>query len=273
MKLCADVFTFGYAHEPVVNAVRNSWDGQAFADRFTELRSAETTLEMGGAFVGLFSTSRTSRILAVSILNLPGVSGRDMSMRDHVGSHPSIMREIAADPGFLQHCRFIRRKITDAMKDGYQAVNVSVVCKQNRRRSVAGRILIEDMLLHVAGLAVPMQHCNSDQSWPLMNGPCRGTCDWCTHRTGDAEKAYEDVLTSFRQYLDGDSKESSACVLTCESEPERAAPVTAPDDEPEEIAASPLDVPPQGLETAAHSGRNSVPRTLRNGTWIRLRVK
>ena len=115
------------------------------------------------------------------------------------------------------------------MNDGYQAANISVVCKQNRHRSVAGGILIEHMLLRVPRLSVGMQHCNSAQSWHLMGGRCKGTCEWCTHRTADAEKAYNDVLASFRQYLEADDREDNSCILTCQSEAEPANPGTAPD--------------------------------------------
>ncbi|CAE7256176.1 AGM1 [Symbiodinium natans] len=258
-KHAADIFTFGYNFEEAVDKIRNAWEPQQFADMFSEMRSAEATLELGGAFVGIFfdlTYLPNARSLD------PELAGckRDTSLRDHVGSHPSIMKAIAADPGFLQHCRAIRSKVKKSMEQGYQAMNISVVCKQNRHRSVAGGILIEHMLLRVEGLHVSMQHCNSEQSWPLMGGSCRGHCSWCNHRTDDAKAAYEQVLADFIKYLEGDVKESTTCILHCESEPERA-PGTAPeevtdldaDDEVEEVPSDPLEVAPGEGESASQA--------------------
>ncbi|CAE7249187.1 RE2 [Symbiodinium natans] len=258
-KHAADIFTFGYNFEEAVDKIRNAWEPQHFADMFSEMRSAEATLELGGAFVGIFfdlTYLPNARSLDPELADRK----RDTSLRDHVGSHPSIMKAIAADPGFLQHCRAIRSKVKKSMEQGYQAMNISVVCKQNRHRSVAGGILIEHMLLRVEGLHVSMQHCNSEQSWPLMGGSCRGHCSWCTHRTDDAKASYEQVLADFIKYLEGDVKESTTCILHCESEPERA-PGTAPeevtdldaDDEVEEVPSDPLEVAPGEGESASQA--------------------
>ncbi|CAE7255946.1 RE2 [Symbiodinium natans] len=258
-KHAADIFTFGYNFEEAVDKIRNAWEPQHFADMFSEMRSAEATLELGGAFVGIFfdlTYLPNARSLGPELADRK----RDTSLRDHVGSHPSIMKAIAADPGFLQHCRAIRSKVKKSMEQGYQAMNISVVCKQNRHRSVAGGILIEHMLLRVEGLHVSMQHCNSEQSWPLMGGSCRGHCSWCTHRTDDAKAAYEQVLADFIKYLEGDVKENTTCILHCESEPERA-PGTAPeevtdldaDDEVEEVPSDPLEVAPGEGESASQA--------------------
>ncbi|CAE7246083.1 RE2 [Symbiodinium natans] len=248
-KHAADIFTFGYNFEEAVDKIRNAWEPQHFADMFSEMRSAEATLELGGAFVGIF----------FDLTYLPNARSLDPELADRKRD-TSIMKAIAADPGFLQHCRAIRSKVKKSMEQGYQAMNISVVCKQNRHRSVAGGILIEHMLLRVEGLHVSMQHCNSEQSWPLMGGSCRGHCSWCTHRTDDAKAAYEQVFADFIKYLEGDVKESTTCILHCESEPERA-PGTAPeevtdldaDDEVEEVPSDPLEVAPGEGESASQA--------------------
>ena len=97
-QMIADVFTVGYAFEKTINTVRDKWDPQAFADNFSDLRTAEMTFEAGGAFVGILFDLTYLPTAGSLDPELAEKKWRDMSLRDHIGARPSIMRGLQQIP-------------------------------------------------------------------------------------------------------------------------------------------------------------------------------
>ncbi|CAE7448710.1 unnamed protein product, partial [Symbiodinium sp. CCMP2456] len=69
-----------------------------------------------------------------------------MKNRNHVGSHPDILLEYANHQNFVENAKYVLNNIKDAQEAGIQQIAVHTVCKVNRHRSVAGGILLFDMV-------------------------------------------------------------------------------------------------------------------------------
>ena len=59
-------------------------------------------------------------------------------------------------------------------------------CNQNRHRSVGSGFLLREILLE-AGHAVVVNTVDAEESWPKMQGRCRGQCAMCSHTVGSCK--------------------------------------------------------------------------------------
>ena len=69
--------------------------------------------------------------------------------RDHVGTHPDIIREYVEHEGFKANARYILANILDARNAGIQQIAMHVVCRANRHRCVAGGLLLFELACQI----------------------------------------------------------------------------------------------------------------------------
>ena len=98
----------------------------------------------------------------------------------HVGSHPRILHELMMHEEFIERCRYILHALLDCLDTGVEAVNLSVVCKSNRHRSVGAGYLLAELCRYIKRTAVSITHMESAKM-PFRS--CRGRCEECGHST------------------------------------------------------------------------------------------
>ena len=142
----------------------------------------------------------------------------------HVGSHPNILHELSMHVEFVEHCRYILNVIIDCTHCGVQAVNLSVVCKSNRHRSVGAGYLLGELCRFVKGTAVSITHMESAKTFPRMPfKSCKGRCEQCTHTNLEIWVDVQDILDGFIRKCRATGIVNNYCVLVAEPEAARAA--------------------------------------------------
>ena len=67
----------------------------------------------------------------------------------HVESHPRILHELSMHAELVEHCIFILNVLIDCIHTGVEVVNLSVVCKSNRHRSVGALYLLAELCRYI----------------------------------------------------------------------------------------------------------------------------
>ncbi|OLP90155.1 hypothetical protein AK812_SmicGene28317 [Symbiodinium microadriaticum] len=142
----------------------------------------------------------------------------------HVGSHPRILHELSMHAEFIEHCRYILNVIIDCAHCGVQTVNLSIVCKSNRHRSVGAGYLLGELCRFVKGTAVSITHMEAAKTFPRMPfKSCKGRCVECTHSTVELWVDVQDILDGFIKKCRASGNVNSYCVLIAEPAAARAA--------------------------------------------------
>ena len=230
--LVVDVFTHGYEWNPTVQRIRNKWDkggSKALFDHFPELNTSPITVER----------SRLSWCcIFLDMTHIPdarfeegaepalkhGLQEQQRENTRHVGSHPRILHELSMHAEFIEHCRYILNVIIDCAHCGVQTVNLSVVCKSNRHRSVGAGYLLGELCRFVKGTAVSITHMESAKTFPRMPfKSCKGRCVECTHATVELWVDVQDILDGFIKKCRASGNVNSYSILIAEPEAARAA--------------------------------------------------
>ena len=227
--MVVDVFTHGYEWNPTVQRIRNAWDSKALFDHFQDLNSSPITVER----------NRLSWCcIFLDMTHIPDArfeEGADQGLKyrlqeqqrentKHVGSHPNILHELSMHAEFIEHCRYILNVIIDCAHCGVQVVNLSVICKSNRHRSVGAGYLLGELCRFVKGTAVSITHMEATRTFIRMPfKSCKGRCEDCTHTTLETWVNVQDVLDGFVRKCKASGNLSNYCVLTAEPEAARAA--------------------------------------------------
>ena len=142
----------------------------------------------------------------------------------HVGAHPNILNELSMHEEFVEHCRYILNVIVDAIHCGVQAINLSIVCKSNRHRSVGAGYLPGELCRYVRGVAVSITHMESAKTFPRMPfKSCKGRCEQCTHNSLETWVDVQDILDGFVRKCRAAGVVNNYCVLVAEPGAARAA--------------------------------------------------
>ena len=141
----------------------------------------------------------------------------------HVGTHPDILNELSMRVEFIEHCRYILNVVVDAIHCGVQAINLSVICKSNRHRSVGAGYLLGELCRYVKGTAVSITHMESAKTFPRMPfRSCKGRCHECTHNSLEVWVDVQDILDGFVRKCRAVGIVDSYCVLVAEPGAARA---------------------------------------------------
>ena len=141
----------------------------------------------------------------------------------HVGTHPNILNELCRHTEFIEHCRYILNVVVDAIHCGVQAINLTVVCKSNRHRSVGAGYLLGELCRYVKGTAVSITHMESAKTFPRMPfQSCKGRCTDCTHASLELWVDVQDILDGFVRKCRAVGIVDSYCVLVAEPGTARA---------------------------------------------------
>ena len=227
--MVVDVFTHGYDWNATVQRIRNKWSSRALFDHFEALNTSPIT-------VGRNRSSWTCIFLDMT--HIPDArmdDDADQALKHrlqeqqrantkHVGTHPNILNELCMHTEFIEHCRYILNVVVDAIHCGVQAINLTVVCKSNRHRSVGAGYLLGELCRYVKGTAVSITHMESAKTFPRMPfHSCKGRCTDCTHASLELWVDVQDILDGFVRKCRAVGVVDSYCVLVAEPGTARAA--------------------------------------------------
>ena len=227
--MVVDVFTHGYDWNATVQRIRNKWSSRALFDHFEGLNTSPITVER----------SRLSwTCIFLDMTHIPDARMDDdadqaqkhrlqeqqRANTKHVGTHPNILNELSMHTEFIEHCRYILNVVVDAIHCGVQAINLSVVCKSNRHRSVGAGYLLGELCRYVKGTAVSITHMESAKTFPRMPfQSCKGRCTDCTHASLELWVDVQDILDGFVRKCRAVGVVDSYCVIVAEPGTARAA--------------------------------------------------
>ena len=227
--MVVDVFTHGYDWNATVQRIRNKWSSRALFDHFEALNTSPIT-------VGRNRSSWTCIFLDMT--HIPDArmdDDADQALKHrlqeqqrantkHVGTHPNILNELCMHTEFIEHCRYILNVVVDAIHCGVQVINLSVICKSNRHRSVGAGYLLGELCRYVKGTAVSITHMESAKTFPRMPfHSCKGRCTDCTHASLELWVDVQDILDGFVRKCRAVGVVDSYCVLVAEPGTARAA--------------------------------------------------
>ncbi|CAE7877192.1 unnamed protein product, partial [Symbiodinium sp. KB8] len=228
-NMVVDVFTHGYEWNPTVQRIRNKWDSKALFDHFEDLNTSPITVERNRlSWCCIFLDMTHIPDARFDEGADPGLKHRLQEQQRentrHVGSHPNILHELSMHVEFVEHCRYILNVIIDCAHCGVQAVNLSVVCKSNRHRSVGAGYLLGELCRFVKRTAVSITHMEAAKTFIRMPfKSCKGRCEDCTHTTLESWVEVQDILDGFVRKCRVSGNLSNYCVLIAEPEAARAA--------------------------------------------------
>ena len=227
--MVVDVFTHGYDWNATVQRIRNKWSSRALFDHFEALNTSPITV----------ARSRLSwTCIFLDMTHIPDARMADdadqaqkhrlqeqqRANTKHVGTHPNILNELCRHTEFIEHCRYILNVVVDAIHCGVQAINLTVVCKSNRHRSVGAGYLLGELCRYVKGTAVSITHMESAKTFPRMPfHSCKGRCTDCTHASLELWVDVQDILDGFVRKCRAVGVVDSYCVLVAEPGTARAA--------------------------------------------------
>ncbi|CAE7406430.1 unnamed protein product, partial [Symbiodinium sp. CCMP2456] len=170
--------------------------------------------------------------------------------RLHVGSHPDILLEYTNHENFVENARYVINNIKDAIEAGIQQVAVHTVCKMNRHRSVAGGILLFDIIRRLTDISISLTHMNAAYSWPFMGKhSCKGQCMHCQHKTADIVSHVAHICDAFARKVfdDGTVRENATLVVEPSTARPRGARTYSEIFNDQQIAAGNVQTPIQGV--------------------------
>ena len=227
--MVVDVFTHGYDWNATVQRIRNKWSSRALFDHFEALNTSPITV----------ARSRLSwTCIFLDMTHIPDARMADdadqaqkhrlqeqqRANTKHVGTHPNILNELCRHTEFIEHCRYILNVVVDAIHCGVQAINLTVVCKSNRHRSVGAGYLLGELCRYVKGTAVSITHMESAKTFPRMPfHSCKGRCTDCTHASLELWVDVQDILDGFVRKCRAVGVVDSYCVLVAEPGTARTA--------------------------------------------------
>ena len=226
--MVVDVFTHGYEWNPTVQRIRNKWSSKALFQHFEELNTSPITVDR---------TRLSWTCIFLDMTHIPDArmdDDADQALKHrlqeqqrantkHVGTHPDILNELSMRVEFIEHCRYILNVVVDAIHCGVQAINLSVICKSNRHRSVGAGYLLGELCRYVKGTAVSITHMESAKTFPRMPfRSCKGRCHECTHNSLEVWVDVQDILDGFVRKCRAVGIVDSYCVLVAEPGAARA---------------------------------------------------
>ncbi|CAE7335896.1 unnamed protein product, partial [Symbiodinium sp. CCMP2456] len=170
--------------------------------------------------------------------------------RSHVGTRPDILREYATHRNFIENAKYVLNNIKDAQEAGIQQIAVHTVCVANRHRSVAGCVLIFDLVRRIEDASVSLTHMNAAHSWPYMGRQsCKGQCMYCRRGTTDIVNEVARLCDMFVDavYTDGPIRENATLVVEPDSARPRRARTYAELFNEQQVALGNVEAPITGV--------------------------
>ena len=151
----------GKNYHPSLQILEKAWSAKKLKEAYMEFSNRSTAKD-------------PKAIICISNSYLKDPDQDQQSLvRDHVGSHPDVMRGIATNKAFIAAAKAIELAIEDCTDKGFDEIVLITYCNQNRHRSVGSGFLLREILLE-EGHAVVVNTVDAEESWPKMRGTCRG---------------------------------------------------------------------------------------------------
>ena len=122
------------------------------------------------------------------VLNVLSLRSEEtFDLRAHPGIHPELLRATYRHPDFPEVLRVLLASLADAHSRGgwWGQLEVALVCRQGRHRSVAAAELLADRLRRLGVSRVSVRHSEDGRSWPRLCAD--GRCPECGPRWGPLE--------------------------------------------------------------------------------------
>ena len=269
-SLIIDVFTWGTSKDDFVRRISEEWTGNAlYRDHEQMLTYKVTTGSSRTSFMVLYvdmTWLQDYELEAMTPAQRQSADDARRKNRSHVGTHPDILREYATHRNFIENAKYVLNNIKDAQEAGILQIAVHTVCMANRHRSVAGGVLIFDLVRRIECAAVSLTHMNAARSWPYMGKQsCKGQCKYCQRGTVDIVNEVAHICDMFDNavYTDGPIRENPTLVVEPDSARLRRMRTYAELFNEQQVAlgnvetpitgVGPLDQPPRPGETATQA--------------------